>query len=68
MSDLQLLIEEIARIALEDQAMRARIGKELDSSDSELDKVSDYLESHLNPDSWNKAWTDWANTSSVTRI
>ena len=47
MSDLKILIEEIARIALEDEQTRNRIGHELDVSDEELQRVSDHLNSLL---------------------
>ena len=42
----QLVIEEIARVAL--TAMFDRIGDELDLSDEELLKIRDYLETKLN--------------------
>ena len=47
MSDLQILIQEIARIALEDDATMRRIGHELDVSDEELQRVGQYLNSLL---------------------
>jgi len=47
MSDLQILIQEIARIALEDSATAQRIGYELDVSDEELQRVAGYLNSLL---------------------
>ena len=47
MSDLKILIEEIARVALEDEHTRNRIGHELDVSDEELMRVFDYLSSML---------------------
>ena len=40
-----VVIEEVARVALEDLEMRSRIGHELDLSDEELIKVLQYLES-----------------------
>ena len=49
MSDLQILIEEIARIALEDEATTQRIAHELDVSDEELQRVAGYLNSLLDP-------------------
>ena len=39
MSDINILLMEIARIALEDQGMYIRIAHELDLSDDELDRV-----------------------------
>ena len=48
MNDLQILIEEVARIALESQDMRDRIGHELDASDEELEKAHQYLQKQLN--------------------
>lgn len=48
MSDLLILIEEVARIALEDRAIRNYIGHQLDASDEELEKAFQYLESKLN--------------------
>ena len=47
MSDLKILIEEIARVALEDADIRNYIGHELDVSDEELMRVFDYLSSML---------------------
>ena len=47
MSDLDIMIQEIARIALESEETRHHIGKELGITDSELDQVSSYLESLL---------------------
>ena len=49
MSDLQILIEEIARVALEDEHTRDRIGHELDVSEEELLRVGAYLNSLLDP-------------------
>jgi hypothetical protein len=49
MSDLQILIQEIARIALEDDATMRRIGHELGISDEELQRVGQYLNSLLDP-------------------
>jgi hypothetical protein len=49
MSDLQILIEEIARIALEDEATTQRIAHQLDVSDEELCRVAGYLNSLLDP-------------------
>ena len=43
--DMQIVIEEIARVALEDPEMRSRIGHELNLSDEYLAKVFDFLES-----------------------
>lgn len=48
MSDLEIMIQEIARIALEHSDVRSYIGHELDIGDEELSKVSDYLESLMN--------------------
>ena len=47
MSDLQILIEEVARIALESQDIRQHIGHELDASDEELEKAYQYLQKQL---------------------
>ena len=47
MSDLEITIQEIARIALEDSATLRRIGRELDISDEELQRVGQYLNSLL---------------------
>ena len=44
----EILIEEVARIALEDRAIRNYIGHQLDVSDEELEKAFQYLESKLN--------------------
>ena len=41
---MQIYIEEIARVALEDVAIRDYIGNELDLSDTELIKVLTYLD------------------------
>jgi hypothetical protein len=49
MSDLDILIQEIARIALEDDATMRRIGHELDVSDEELQRAGQYLNSMLDP-------------------
>lgn len=43
MSDIQILLMEIARIALEDQGMYLRIAHELDLSDEELDMVRKHV-------------------------
>lgn len=48
MSDLQILIEEVARIALESQDIRQHIGHELGASDEELEKAHLYLQGRLN--------------------
>ena len=47
MSDLKILIEEVARIALESQEMRRHIGHELGASDEELEKAFQYLDAQL---------------------
>jgi len=47
MNDLEVTIQEIARIALEDSNTMARIGHELDISDEELQRVAQYLNSLL---------------------
>lgn len=47
MSDLQIVIQEIARVALEDEHTRNRIGHELDLSEEELLRVGGYLNSLL---------------------
>lgn len=43
----EILIQEIARIALEDDHTLRRIGHELDVSDEELKRIADYLNSLL---------------------
>lgn len=53
MKELQIVIEEVARIALEDQYIRYHIGHELDLSDEYLVEVHEYLESMLNEESNN---------------
>jgi hypothetical protein len=45
MSDLQILIEEIARIALEDEATTRRIAHELGETEEKLCRVAGYLNS-----------------------
>jgi hypothetical protein len=47
MSDIDLMIQEVARIALEDLATLRRIGHELDVTDEELENLADYLNSLL---------------------
>ena len=47
MSDLQILIQEIARIALEDEATTRRIAHELGETEEELQRVAGYLNSLL---------------------
>jgi DNA-binding transcriptional regulator LsrR (DeoR family) len=47
MNDLQILMEEVARIALEDERTRSHIGNELDVSDEELQRLANYLNSLL---------------------
>lgn len=42
-----VVIEEVARVALEDPEMRSRIGHELDLTDDALVEVWEYLESLL---------------------
>jgi hypothetical protein len=49
MSDLQILIQEVARIALEDDATMRRIGHELGINEEELQRVGQYLNSLLDP-------------------
>jgi hypothetical protein len=49
MSDLQILIQEVARIALEDDATMRRIGHELGITQEELQRVGQYLNSLLDP-------------------
>lgn len=51
MSDLEILIQEIARVALNhgslslgDYTLRELIGNDLDVSDEELDRVAGYLD------------------------
>lgn len=48
MKEIQITIEEVARIALEDAEMSARIGHELDLSDEWLEQVYQVLEEKLN--------------------
>lgn len=43
MNDMIIVLMEIARIALEDEATFNRIGHELDLSDEELNNVRDYV-------------------------
>ena len=49
MSDLDILIQEIARIALEDEATTQRIAHELSETEEELQRVAGYLNSLLDP-------------------
>jgi len=49
MSDLQILIQEIARIALEDGVTIKRIAYELGETEEKLQKVGGYLNSLLDP-------------------
>jgi hypothetical protein len=51
MSDLDILIQEIARIALEDSDTLRRIGHELDVSDEELQRVGQHLNALLEGES-----------------
>jgi hypothetical protein len=46
---LQVLIEEVARVALEEWDIRERIGHELGAEEAELQEVLAYLESKLFP-------------------
>ena len=48
MTDLQILIQEVARIALDDEATTARIVHVLDLSDEELQRVAEHLNILLN--------------------
>lgn len=50
MKEMQITIEEVARIALENPKIRDYVGHELDISDEYLQKVFDYLEGMLNPE------------------
>lgn len=43
MSDLQIVINEIARVALTNPYMREKIGIQIDLADSELDRAVEYL-------------------------
>lgn len=43
MSDLEILIQEIARIALEDEATTRRIAHELGETEEKLQQVAGYL-------------------------
>ena len=47
--DLQILIQEIARIALEDEATTQRIAHELGETEEKLQRVAGYLNSLLDP-------------------
>jgi len=47
MSEIDLLMQEVARIALEDKATLSRIGHELDVTDEELEDLAKYLNSLL---------------------
>ena len=49
MSELQILIQEIARIALEDEATTQRIAHELGETEEKLQRVAGYLNSLLDP-------------------
>ena len=49
MSELQILIQEIARIALEDEATTQRIAHELGETEEKLQQVAGYLNSLLDP-------------------
>lgn len=49
MSDLNILIQEVARIALEDEATTRRIAHELGETEEELQRVAGYLNSLLDP-------------------
>lgn len=46
-NDFKVTVEEVARIALEDQNIRNYIGHELDLSDEELESVYKKLEAML---------------------
>ena len=46
--EMRILIEEVARIALEDQRIRSYIGHELGADDKDLEKAYRLLESKLN--------------------
>lgn len=48
MSDLDILINEVARIALQNNAMTDHVSKLLDIDPNELQKLSAYLEQTLN--------------------
>ena len=64
MSDLSLkiLIEEIARVALEDKQTRNRIGHELDVSEEELLRVGAHLNSLLNDDTYDEFGVNTKNS------
>lgn len=49
MSDMQLLIQEVARLALQNAAMTEYIAQELDVHPEELQQLGAYLERALNP-------------------
>jgi len=49
MSDLQILIQEVARIALEDEATTKRVAHELGETEERLQRVAGYLNSLLDP-------------------
>ena len=44
MSDLDILVSEIARVALQDSAFRMHIAEFLDISDDEIDRVKSFLD------------------------
>ena len=44
MNELDIIIQEVARIALEDANIRNYIGHELDLADEELDRVMAHLD------------------------
>ena len=46
--EFKVVVEEVARIALEDQRIRDYIGNQLDLSDEELETVYQRLEAMLN--------------------
>ena len=48
LKEVQVEIEEIARVALEDPEMRSRIGHELGLSEHYLEMLHKFLESYLN--------------------
>ena len=45
--EMEITIQEVARIALEDPEMRSRIGHELDLSEHYLEMLHKFLESYL---------------------
>lgn len=49
MKELQVMVEEVARIALEDEATLTRVAHELGLEEEELQRLSGYLNSLVDP-------------------